>query len=115
MSAAQQVSPARIIRQTEARNFMEGPEHCREYVKTDKLWLGTSTLPPGAKGNIDPGHAASQEVFFVCQGHVLLYDEQQYYELFAGDAIFIPETLPHTLINIGEDTAIIAWAGAPGL
>ena len=106
--------PAKLIRQTEARNFMEGPEHCREYVKTEKLWLGTSTLPPGQRGNIDVGHPNSQEVFFVCRGHVLLFDEKQYYELFAGDAILIPEGLPHTLINVGEETAVLAWAGAPG-
>lgn len=106
--------PAKLIRQSEARNFMEGPEHCREYVKTEKLWLGTSTLPPGQRGNIDVGHPNSQEVFFVCRGHVLLFDEKWHYELFAGDAILIPEGLPHTLINVGEETAVLAWAGAPG-
>lgn len=106
--------PARVIRQAEARNFMEGPEHCREYVQTEKLWLGTSTLLPGQRGNIDAGHPSSQEVFFVCRGHVLLFDEKQYYELLAGDAIWIPEGLPHTLINVGEEMAVLAWAGAPG-
>ncbi len=39
--------PATIIHQLQARNFMEGLEHCREYIKTDKMWFGTSTLPPG--------------------------------------------------------------------
>ena len=106
--------PARIVRQVESRNFMEGPEHCREYVKTPKLWLGTSSLAPQQRGNIDTGHPHSEEVFFVCQGHVLLYDEKQYHELFAGDAILIPEGLPHTLINIGQETAVLVWAGAPG-
>jgi oxalate decarboxylase/phosphoglucose isomerase-like protein (cupin superfamily) len=114
MSEISKYTPATIIRQIDARNFMEGSEHCREYIKTEKLWFGTSTLPPGACGSIDPGHANSQEVFFVCKGHVLLFDEKQHYELFAGDVIFIPETLPHTLINVGDETAIIAWAGAPG-
>ena len=107
-------STARIIRQSEARNFMEGPEHCREYARTAKLWFGTSTLLPGQRGAIDPGHPTSEEVFFVCQGHVLVFDENQYYDLHAGDALFIPEGLPHTLINVGEETAVIAWAGAPG-
>ena len=103
-----------VIRQNQARNFMEGPEHCREYIKTEKMWFGTSTLQPGQRGNIDPGHPNSQEVFFCSRGHVLIFDEQKYYELYAGDAIFIPEGLPHTLINVGEETAIVAWAGAPG-
>jgi mannose-6-phosphate isomerase-like protein (cupin superfamily) len=105
---------ATIVRSTDARVFMEGPELCREFVKKPKMWLGTSTLPAGARGNIDAGHPGSVEVFYVCAGHVLLYDEACYYELFAGDAIFIPEALPHTLINIGQDTAVLVWAGAPG-
>jgi mannose-6-phosphate isomerase-like protein (cupin superfamily) len=105
---------ARIIRSVEARAFMEGPELCREYIRTPKMWLGTSTLQPGQQGSIDVGHSVSQEVFFCCKGHVLLFDEKQYYELFGGDAIFIPEGLPHTLINIGEETAVLVWAGAPG-
>ena len=106
-------TPARVIRSIEARTFMEGPELCREYVRTPKMWLGTSTLLPGQRGSIDPGHPASQEVFYCCQGHVLLYDETRYYELLAGDAIFIPEGLPHTLVNIGEETAVLVWAGGP--
>jgi quercetin dioxygenase-like cupin family protein len=108
-----EVSP-KIIRRTEARTFMEGPELCREYVKTPKMWLGTSTLPPGQRGSIDPGHPVSEETFICCQGHVLIYDEQQYYELEAGDALFIPEGVPHTIVNIGQETAILVWAGAPG-
>lgn len=108
------VRSARVIRQAEARNFMEGPEHCREFVRTDTLWFGTSTLLPGQRGNIDPGHPHSEEVFFCIKGQVLIYDEQQYYELYAGDALFIPPNLPHTIVNIGEETAVIAWAGAPG-
>ncbi len=105
---------ARVIREIEARSFMDGQEHCREYLRTSKLWMGTSRLMPGQRGNIDPGHANSQEVFFVVRGHVLLFDEKEHHELHAGDAIWIPEGLPHTLINIGEEMAVLAWAGAPG-
>jgi mannose-6-phosphate isomerase-like protein (cupin superfamily) len=105
---------AKIIREIESRAFMEGPEVCREYVRTPKMWMGTSTLQPGQRGSIDPGHHHSEEVFYISQGHVLLYDEVQYYELYAGDAIFIPEGLAHTLVNIGDETAVVVWAGAPG-
>ena len=104
----------RIIRQDEARTFMEGLEECREYVKTTKMWFGTSILNPGERGDIDIGHPNSHEVFFVCQGHVKLFDEKQYYELFMGDAILIPEGVPHMLINVGEEVALVVWAGAPG-
>ena len=106
--------PATIIRKNEARNFMEGPEHCREYLKTAKIWLGTSTVPVGQRGNIDPGHPNSEEVYLCVQGHALIFDEKQYYELNEGDALLIPEGLPHTIINVGDVPVVIAWAGAPG-
>lgn len=103
-----------IIRATEARTFMEGPELCREYMRTPKMWLGTSTLQPVQRGSIDNMHSASQEVFYCCKGHILISDEKQYYEFFEGDAIFIPEGLPQTLINMGEETAVLVSAEAPG-
>jgi putative monooxygenase len=106
--------PATIIRKPESRNFMEGAEHCREYIHTAKIWLGTSTVPPGQRGNLDPGHPNSEEVYLVVRGHALIYDEKQYYELHEGDALLIPDGLPHTIINIGEEPVVIAWAGAPG-
>jgi hypothetical protein len=105
---------ARIIREKEARTFMEGPELCREYIRTSKMWLGTSTLQPGQRGNIDSGHSVPQEVFYCCQGHILLFDKEQCDELLGGNATLIPEGLPRTLINIGEETGVLAWAGAPG-
>jgi mannose-6-phosphate isomerase-like protein (cupin superfamily) len=71
-------------------------------------------LKPGQRGNIDPGHPNSQEVFFVIQGDVLVYDENRYYKLFSGDAIWVPEGVPRMLIKVGKDTAILAVAGAPG-
>jgi mannose-6-phosphate isomerase-like protein (cupin superfamily) len=105
---------ATIIRKSEARNFMEGPEHCREYLKTAKIWLGTSTVPVGGRGALDPGHPNSEEVYLCVQGHALIFDEKQYYELNEGDALLIPEGLPHTIINVGDVPVVIAWAGAPG-
>jgi hypothetical protein len=44
------------VRKIEAKDFTEGDEHCRLYYKTDKLLFGTSTLPPGTKGTVDPSH-----------------------------------------------------------
>jgi mannose-6-phosphate isomerase-like protein (cupin superfamily) len=104
-----------ITRKSEAKNFMEGPEHCREYVKDKKLTFGTSTLPPGARGAKDPGHPNSREIFFVVQGDVLLYVEEtdKYLELHTADAVLIPEGVSHTLINVGESTAVVSWSLAP--
>jgi len=105
----------KLVRKNEARNFMEGPEHCREYLKTDKLLFGTSTLPPGQRGAIDTGHPNSHEVFFVSRGHVLLYVEErdEYFELEEQDIILMPEGVSHTLINVGEETAVVTWSMAP--
>ena len=35
------------------------------------------------------------------------------YELNEQDAIIMPETVTHTLINIGETEAVISWSKAP--
>ena len=103
-----------VIRQADAKNFMEGAEHCREYVRDSDLWFGTSVLPPGQHGEVDPGHGVSEEVFFCAEGHVLVYDGDRYYELEAKDALLIPPGLAHTIINIGETPATVVWSGAPG-
>ncbi len=105
----------KVVRRRDARNFMEGPEHCREYLKTDKILFGTSTIPPGQRGVIDNGHPHSHEVFFVSRGRVLLYvkEKEQYIELEEEDVILMPEGVDHTLINVGEQTAVVTWSMAP--
>lgn len=104
-----------VIKKRDARLFLEGAEVCREYFVTDKITFGTSTLLPGQRGDIDPGHADSHEVFFVVKGHVLLLTGTggAVYELFAQDAIIMPENMPHTLVNIGDEEAVISWSKAP--
>lgn len=106
---------ASVIRQSEARSFLEGDEHCREYFKTGKITFGTSTLLPGKCGTVDKGHLDSQEVFFVSRGHVLLSlpDHEEFREMNEGDAIVVPEGVAHKLINVGEETAVITWSMAP--
>jgi mannose-6-phosphate isomerase-like protein (cupin superfamily) len=104
-----------VIRRVDTRSFMEGPEHCREYFTTDKLTFGTSTLPAGQAGAVDPGHPHAHEVFFIARGLVLvrLGDPGRHFELEAGDAILIPEGVPHKIINVGDESALIVWACAP--
>ena len=105
----------KVVRKKEAKVFLEGPEVCREYLKTDKITFGSSTLLPGQRGNIDKGHPDSHEVFFVSRGRVLMFIEEldEYYELEEQDIILMPEGVSHTLINIGEETAVITWSLAP--
>lgn len=105
----------KIVHEKDARLFLDGPEVCREYFVTEKITLGTSTLKPGERGNVDHGHPHSHEIFFVCKGHVVLYTENdgKHYELFEHDAIIMPEGVPHTLINIGDEEAVLSWSKAP--
>jgi mannose-6-phosphate isomerase-like protein (cupin superfamily) len=104
-----------VVRRREARSFLEGQEHCREYFATDSMTFGTSSILPGQEGAADPGHPGALEVFFVARGHVLcsLGNPANYYELEEGDALLIPEGEPHSLANVGEVSALVVWAGAP--
>jgi quercetin dioxygenase-like cupin family protein len=105
----------KVVRKSEARSFMDGEEHCREYLNTGKITFGTSTLLPGQRGTVDKGHPGSHEIFFVSRGHVLLHvpDRNEYHELHEQDIILMPEGAPHALINIGEEKAVISWSMAP--
>jgi mannose-6-phosphate isomerase-like protein (cupin superfamily) len=105
---------ATVVRKKDARNFMEGVEHCREYARDSYLWFGVSIVPPGGRGDVDPGHAGSEEMFYCAAGHVLVYDGDVHYELEQHDALIIPPGLPHTIVNVGEEPATVIWAGAPG-
>ena len=73
----------KVIRPKAAKFFMDGPEVCREYLATEKITFGTSTLLPGQTGGTDPGHAEGHEIFFCSRGHVAVFnrDSGKYYEL----------------------------------
>jgi len=103
---------ARVVKWKNARVFMEGQEVCREYVKTENVTFGTSTLLPGQTGAVDPGHPDGQEIFFVSRGHVIVHipSEGSYYELFESDAIIISERQPHQLMNVGTEPAVVTWS-----
>ncbi len=105
----------RVVRKSEARSFMEGDDHNREYLNTGKINFGTSTLLPGQRSALDKGHPGAHEVFFVSRGHILLHvpDRKEYYELHEEDTILMPEGVPHILINVGEQKAVVTWSLAP--
>lgn len=105
---------AEVIKRSEARVFMEGPEECRDYVRNDAVWFGTSLVPVGATGGTDPGHAESWEVFYVAAGNVTVHVGSRSHELAQGDAMSIPPGVPHTITNVGAVPALVCWAGAPG-
>ena len=103
-----------VIRESDATSFMEGDEFCRHYVSTGKVTFGTSYLQPGRRGAVDTGHPDSHEIFFCIRGHVLIYTEDRdYFELREGDAVMIPEGVPHTLVNVGDIPALVSWSAGP--
>lgn len=105
----------KVVRKGEARNFMEGDEHCRLYVETDKIIFGTSSLLPGKRGDVDPGHKKGEEIFYVAKGRVICHfpGKKVYRELEEGDIVVIPPGEPHQLINTSDGEAIICWSLAP--
>jgi mannose-6-phosphate isomerase-like protein (cupin superfamily) len=105
----------RIVRKSDARNFLEGDEHCRLYVNTGKILFGTSTLLPGKRGAVDTGHVQGDEVFYVAKGCVLCFFPHQdlHTELEKGDIVVIPPGEPHQLVNASSSEAVICWALAP--
>ena len=100
-------------KQSDAPIYMEGPEVCRVYYKTDKITFGSSQLNPGQTGAEDPGHPNSHEVFFCSRGSVLLRVGEEYIEMHEGDAVLVPPVLSHQLTNIGLDIALVTWSLAP--
>ena len=104
----------KVIRNHEAKSFMEGDEYCRLYVDAEKIVFGVSVLHPGRKGEVDPGHENAFEIFYVIKGKILCHipTEKYYGELNEGDAILIPPKKPHQLINVGDSIAIVSWSQA---
>ena len=106
-----------VVKQSEAQTAWEGPELCRYYFKSGKITFGTSTLEVGETGDIDLGHPESQEIFYIVRGKVCVRipSTDEKYMMSEGDAILIPEAVPHELSNIGNKTAVISWSLAPSL
>lgn len=105
---------ATVVRPGDARQFMEGPELCREYFRDPSMWFGTSTLAPGETGAVDAGHPVSVEVYYCAAGSASVQVGGARHALAPGDALVIPPGEPHTISNVGDDAVTIVWAGAPG-
>lgn len=105
----------RTVRMKDARFFMEGDEACRQYYKTDKLLFGTSNLPPGKTGTVDPGHKIGHEIFYVARGQVVCQfpNIHKSETLDEGDIVIIPPGEPHQLENPGAKEAVVIWSLAP--
>ncbi len=105
----------KVVSAKEAKAFFEGPELDRMYFRTEKITFGTAALHPGQTGAIDNGHPNGHEVFFVVRGTVILRTphDNVCYQMSEGDAILMPEAVPHELTNIGTELAVVSFSLAP--
>ena len=99
-----------VVRSSQARQFYDGPEECREYVSVPAFWMGTSRVPPRCTGATDPGHSQHAEMFLLVSGTGTILDGTTEYALAAGDALLIPPGTPHTLRNDGYEDAVFVWS-----
>ena len=83
-----------LIKKRDAKSFMEGAEHCREYVRDATLWFGTSVVPPGQRG--DEGEA---RLLLADAPHLALLREQDPWPRRAGHAHREPVAAPEDLIG----------------
>ena len=104
---------ATVVHQSDAKEFWEGPELCREFFRNDQLWFGTSTVKPGDIGAVDPGHANGWEIFYCISGEGIIDDGTREYTLSSGDALAVPPALPHRIHNRSSEPVVMVWAGGP--
>ncbi len=106
-----------VCRAHQARTIMARDELGSMYFWTDRLVFTICQLPPGGRSTLDPGHKNADEICYVISGTLALEfpNQQRWERLEAGDAILIPQSEPHTVINPGERLALSAWSTAPHL
>lgn len=106
---------AKLLRRGEGKLLIEGDEFTEIYLHTDKLIFAISSLLPGQKAVLDPGHPGSDEVCYLIQGNVVMHlpEKNEYFLIKEGDALYIPPGKPHYATNVSEKKAVMAWALAP--
>ncbi len=105
----------KIGRFSEFKTSNYGDLVCRDYFETSRITSGIINVPPGGKGDIDPGHKDADEVFTVCKGNIVVIfpDMDKEYKLGPGDAILVPPDEPHIVENQEKEEAIFVYSGAP--
>lgn len=71
-------------------------------------------VPPGS-GTPCVTHAKEEEVYFVCEGELLMHSPQERHLLKAGDLVHVPPLTPHGYRNpTDKPVRFLAWAvGGP--
>ena len=112
MDGSTELKVGRVVRAGEAYEGKQGPNYIpgvsAETVGSERLWVGSITLPPGGrtKAHIHDNH---ESAFYMieggevelCTGEALEHRATAH----AGDYLFIPAGVPHVAVNRGSDPA----------
>jgi quercetin dioxygenase-like cupin family protein len=111
----QKIEKSTKVTEDGATLVMEEEECTRIYFWTDRIIFSVSTILPGQKTPMDPGHSGAHEVVYCIQGNVAvsLPDENRYESLKEGEALCLSEGARHQVINVGTDIARLSWSLAP--
>jgi oxalate decarboxylase/phosphoglucose isomerase-like protein (cupin superfamily) len=108
------MSSAVVIRNNDVRKWFEGDELCTGYRNDAEMVFGTSFLEPGKQGAVDTGHRIGKEIFYCAYGKaILVVSEEEWIDMAAGDAVIVPATKSHRLINRSDEPVLLVWALAP--
>ena len=74
------------------------------------LFFAHAVLPPGREieAHIDP----YEEVYYLLAGRGVMTVGDERREVTAGDAIWLPYGIPHSLVNDGDEDCVIVVAAA---
>ena len=108
---------ARVLRKGDGKILIEGEEFTEVFFHSDKLLFSISSLLPGQKACLDPGHPGSDEICYVIEGKIVMHmpGQDKYFAVEQGDALYVPPDEPHYAVNVGMSKAVMAWALAPRL
>jgi mannose-6-phosphate isomerase-like protein (cupin superfamily) len=117
MTTATTLTEVKVIHEGDATVVIEGDECALIYAHTDRMLFCVSTLLPGQRSSLDPGHAGADEIGYIIQGTIVVQfpQLQRSVRLEAGDVLLIPEGEPHALYNVGSEVAKMSWSSAPQL
>ncbi|MEU8134729.1 helix-turn-helix domain-containing protein [Streptodolium elevatio] len=69
--------------------------------------------PGGSTGAEQYTHGDAQELVLVLRGRASLYLGDEVHELAEGDSVEYATSVPHRLVNAGEETAEVLWIISP--
>ncbi|WP_425487678.1 helix-turn-helix domain-containing protein [Mycoplana rhizolycopersici] len=84
----------------------------RRPIRDVEVYIGEFDIG-GSTGERPYSHGDTHEMFFVIRGHVELTLGDERHELFAGDCIEYPTSIPHKTVNVGNEVAEVVWIIAP--